>query len=222
MIVLAAQLVAWTFKFDKVTDLIGDSSHAPGLMLTLSRQPTRTSDIRSLVVSILVMVWALRIAGFLFLRVLVTGSDTRFDSIRSHFWSFKGFWIGTLDILALKRRSKSREADGLLPLHQFRLQPHGSGNEQMNPCETMPVLLVLLLRDVSIWQAKPGGAKRWLNSATNSPEMTIFKLHGDLAPLCPIRMSIVASKSVAISWLYSRDKFRASRGRHRGGRRKPV
>ncbi|KAH7101862.1 hypothetical protein BKA62DRAFT_167535 [Auriculariales sp. MPI-PUGE-AT-0066] len=56
----------------------------------------RTSDIRSLMVSILVMVWAFRIAGFLFLRVLVTGSDTRFDSIRSHFWSFKGFWIGQM------------------------------------------------------------------------------------------------------------------------------
>ncbi|KAJ2931823.1 hypothetical protein H1R20_g5270, partial [Candolleomyces eurysporus] len=33
--------------------------------------------------------------GFLLFRVLKMGSDTRFDDIRSHFWKFLGFWIGT-------------------------------------------------------------------------------------------------------------------------------
>ncbi|KAH7106028.1 DUF1295-domain-containing protein [Auriculariales sp. MPI-PUGE-AT-0066] len=87
--------VAWTFKFDKVTDLTGGSNFFLLALFTLLAGD-RTSDTRSLVVSILVMIWAVRIAGFLFLRVLVTGSDTRFDSIRSHFWSFMGFWIGQM------------------------------------------------------------------------------------------------------------------------------
>ncbi|OJT08232.1 hypothetical protein TRAPUB_869 [Trametes pubescens] len=34
--------------------------------------------------------------GFLLFRVLKTGSDTRFDDIRSHFFKFLGFWIGQI------------------------------------------------------------------------------------------------------------------------------
>lgn len=52
-------------------------------------------DARNIVASVLVMVWATRLAGFLLFRVLKMGSDTRFDDIRAHFWKFAGFWVGT-------------------------------------------------------------------------------------------------------------------------------
>ncbi|KAH7087286.1 hypothetical protein BKA62DRAFT_777688 [Auriculariales sp. MPI-PUGE-AT-0066] len=55
----SARLVAWTFKFDKVTDLTGGSNFYLLALFTLLAGD-RTSDIRSLVVSILVMVWAVR------------------------------------------------------------------------------------------------------------------------------------------------------------------
>ncbi|KAF8885037.1 hypothetical protein BD779DRAFT_1535146 [Infundibulicybe gibba] len=42
------------------------------------------------------MIWAVRISGFLLFRVLKTGSDTRFDHIRSHFFKFLGFWVGQI------------------------------------------------------------------------------------------------------------------------------
>lgn len=42
------------------------------------------------------MVWAARLAGFLLFRVLKTGSDTRFDEMRSHFFKFAGFWVGQI------------------------------------------------------------------------------------------------------------------------------
>ncbi|WWD22160.1 hypothetical protein CI109_106649 [Kwoniella shandongensis] len=42
------------------------------------------------------MIWASRLAGFLLFRVLKTGSDTRFDDIRSHFFKFAGFWAGQI------------------------------------------------------------------------------------------------------------------------------
>ncbi|KAH7059122.1 hypothetical protein BKA62DRAFT_837682 [Auriculariales sp. MPI-PUGE-AT-0066] len=71
----------------------------PGSLLGLQ-------NIRSLVVSILVMVWALRIAGFLFLRVLVTGSDTRFDSISVSLLELKGFWIVRLVHLSCQHVSE--------------------------------------------------------------------------------------------------------------------
>lgn len=90
-----------------------------------------TFHVRNVVASALVMVWASRLAGglcykvqlsafevlepcagFLLFRVLKTGSDRRFDDIRSHFFKFlgtsrfvndnqaltmsriSGFWIG--------------------------------------------------------------------------------------------------------------------------------
>jgi hypothetical protein len=62
---------------------------------------------RNIVASVLVMVWATRLAGecfcwpylrqnpiipagFLLFRVLKTGSDSRFNDIRSHFFKFLG------------------------------------------------------------------------------------------------------------------------------------
>ncbi|KAH7100522.1 hypothetical protein BKA62DRAFT_771547 [Auriculariales sp. MPI-PUGE-AT-0066] len=53
--ILTARLVAWTFKFDKVTDLTGGSNFFLLALFTLLAGD-RTLDIRSLVVSILVMV----------------------------------------------------------------------------------------------------------------------------------------------------------------------
>ncbi|KAK4686016.1 hypothetical protein P7C73_g4119, partial [Tremellales sp. Uapishka_1] len=51
---------------------------------------------RNIVASVLVMIWAARLGGFLLFRVLKTGSDTRFDEMRSHFFKFAGFWAGQI------------------------------------------------------------------------------------------------------------------------------
>ncbi|KAG5637688.1 hypothetical protein H0H81_003604 [Sphagnurus paluster] len=98
--------VAWTFKFDKVTDFTG---------------------VKVAVASVFVMVWATRIAGvlrkapetrtfvsnsmcagFLLYRVLKVGSDARFDEIRNSFFKFLAFWIGDTSfvffILVLTKR----------------------------------------------------------------------------------------------------------------------
>ncbi|TFY77043.1 hypothetical protein EWM64_g6969 [Hericium alpestre] len=107
--------IAWTFQFDKITDFTGGKiqflhprhAHQSSSFL-LGNKQTRsplalltllignTFYARNIVVSVLVMVWATRLAGFLLFRVLKTGSDTRFDDIRSHFLSFLGFWIGQI------------------------------------------------------------------------------------------------------------------------------
>ena len=48
---------------------------------------------RQLVASIFIAVWAARLSGFLFFRVLKTGKDDRFDDKRDRFFPFLGFWI---------------------------------------------------------------------------------------------------------------------------------
>ncbi|KAF8131827.1 DUF1295-domain-containing protein [Boletus edulis] len=96
LITLAYQLfgfaIAWTFQFDKITDLTGGSNFFILSLITLLLGQTFCA--RNLLTSIFVMLWAVRLASFLLFRVLRRGSDARFDSIRHHFWKFFGFWIG--------------------------------------------------------------------------------------------------------------------------------
>lgn len=73
------------------TDFAGGTNFAVLAVVTLalSGQP----DARQLVASVLLGVWALRLAGFLLFRVLRTGKDDRFDDKRDRFFPFLGFWL---------------------------------------------------------------------------------------------------------------------------------
>ena len=48
---------------------------------------------RQIVLTTFTALWAVRLASFLLIRVLIRGKDDRFDEMRSKFWSFLGFWI---------------------------------------------------------------------------------------------------------------------------------
>jgi len=83
--------IAFTLKFDKLTDLWGGTNFILIAILTLSLSGTTTA--RQIVTSIFLILWAARLAGFLFFRILKTGSDSRFDDKRDKFFSFLGFWV---------------------------------------------------------------------------------------------------------------------------------
>ncbi|OIW25910.1 DUF1295-domain-containing protein, partial [Coniochaeta ligniaria NRRL 30616] len=86
--------IAFSFKFDKLTDLAGGTNFILLSILTLSLSSSSSPpSTRQLVVSIFLSIWALRLSSFLFYRILKTGRDTRFDDKRDHFFSFLGFWI---------------------------------------------------------------------------------------------------------------------------------
>ncbi|KAJ7026290.1 DUF1295-domain-containing protein [Mycena alexandri] len=91
---LSGFAIAYTFQFDKITDLTGGSNFFILSLVTLL--VGGTFHVRNVVTSILVMVWAVRISGFLFFRVLMTGHDGRFDEIRRHFFRFLAFWIAQI------------------------------------------------------------------------------------------------------------------------------
>ncbi|KAJ6625015.1 DUF1295-domain-containing protein [Mycena sp. CBHHK59/15] len=91
---LSGFAIAYTLQIDKITDLTGGSNFFILALLTLLAG--NTFHTRNVVASVLVMVWAIRIAGFLFFRVLMTGTDGRFDEIRKHFFKFLGFWIAQI------------------------------------------------------------------------------------------------------------------------------
>lgn len=48
---------------------------------------------RQIVDSLFIMIWGLRLSGFLLFRILKTGKDDRFDDKRDKFFPFLGFWV---------------------------------------------------------------------------------------------------------------------------------
>ncbi|KAI0160688.1 hypothetical protein GGR57DRAFT_490334 [Xylariaceae sp. FL1272] len=84
-------LIAWTQKFDKLTDFAGGSNFALLAILTLSLNGSPTT--RSLVASLFLIIWAMRLSSFLLFRIVRTGKDDRFDDKRDKFFPFLGFWV---------------------------------------------------------------------------------------------------------------------------------
>jgi steroid 5-alpha reductase family enzyme len=54
---------------------------------------SQTYYTRQIIVTTCVILWGIRISGFLLYRILKTEEDKRFDEIRGNFFSFLGFWI---------------------------------------------------------------------------------------------------------------------------------
>jgi len=84
--------VAFSFKFDKLTDFAGGTNFVVLAILTLAFSENR-GGARNLVVSLFIIAWGARLSGFLLFRILKTGKDDRFDDKRDKFWSFLGFWV---------------------------------------------------------------------------------------------------------------------------------
>ncbi|RKF54497.1 putative 3-oxo-5-alpha-steroid 4-dehydrogenase protein [Golovinomyces cichoracearum] len=83
--------IAFSLKFDKLTDFAGGTNFALLAILTLLFSGKHHA--RQIVVSIFMILWALRLSMFLLFRIIKTGKDDRFDDKRDKFFPFLGFWI---------------------------------------------------------------------------------------------------------------------------------
>jgi len=83
-------LVANTFKTDKLTDLAYGITFVIVVNL-LFWQSKMTFFF--LLPTFLVSLWGLRLATYLFIRILKIKKDQRFNKIRQKFWSFLKFWL---------------------------------------------------------------------------------------------------------------------------------
>jgi steroid 5-alpha reductase family enzyme len=99
-------------------DLTGSITY---LSLTLLALFAGNSDPRALVIATLVVIWALRLGSFLFVRVKQDGSDGRFDELKHSFpmflmtWTLQGLWV-FLTLAAALAAITSAEAVPLGPL----------------------------------------------------------------------------------------------------------
>mmetsp|Transcript_49249 Transcript_49249/g.96606 ORF Transcript_49249/g.96606 Transcript_49249/m.96606 type:complete len:320 (-) Transcript_49249:431-1390(-) len=93
--------IANTFKFDKVTDFAGALNFTVNAVLVLI---LGQKYVRQLVLSIIVIIWALRLGSFLLYRVLKRGKDDRFDEMRNdcckffRFWVFQMIWVWVVSL----------------------------------------------------------------------------------------------------------------------------
>lgn len=81
---------AFIFKTDKLTDLSYSITFI-GLILYVFF--SRAYSIGSLILLIAVLIWAIRLGGFLFIRIRKQKKDDRFDTMRNSFFKFLGFWL---------------------------------------------------------------------------------------------------------------------------------
>ena len=85
-------LIAFRKQSDKFTDFAYSAS-----FITVSLVILAVSEHRTLLLylmSAMVLLWALRLGGFLVYRIRKSGRDTRFDELRPHFFKFLKFWLG--------------------------------------------------------------------------------------------------------------------------------
>jgi len=91
---------AYLFQTEKFFDLTGSLTYITlvGVAVCYSRYSIDL-DGRSILLAVLVIIWALRLGAFLFGRIQKAGKDDRFDEIKPSFfrflnvWTIQGLWI---------------------------------------------------------------------------------------------------------------------------------
>ena len=105
LIVFAIQWVlfipAYLFRTEKFFDLAGSVTYifAVSFVFYKSNDDLLSYDIGSLILSMVIIFWALRLGSFLFLRIKKDGEDKRFRKIKPSFtrffmtWTLQGTWV---------------------------------------------------------------------------------------------------------------------------------
>jgi steroid 5-alpha reductase family enzyme len=92
-----AFIPSWVLKTEKFYDLTGSITY-----LTVTISALRLSgalDLRAWLVAGMVIIWAVRLGSFLFIRVIKRGKDARFDELKTSFprflmtWTLQGLWV---------------------------------------------------------------------------------------------------------------------------------
>jgi steroid 5-alpha reductase family enzyme len=95
------QWVMFTFSYlnqtEKYYDLTGSLTYIS--MTVLAILLSQNVDARSILLLVMIMIWAGRLGSFLFLRIKKAGKDGRFDTLKTSFirfltaWTTQGLWV---------------------------------------------------------------------------------------------------------------------------------
>lgn len=96
----AAYIPAFIFKTEKFYDLTGSFTYILAILFALySTNSSQGLDLGSLIIGAAIIIWAVRLGSFLFMRIHKDKKDGRFDSIKTSFsqffmtWTLQGMWV---------------------------------------------------------------------------------------------------------------------------------
>jgi steroid 5-alpha reductase family enzyme len=91
---LLIQLVFFVFAAIRKTDQVTDLSYGLSfVILAVIACFQANFAIPAIILTIVITIWGVRLAGFLFIRIRKLKKDNRFDGIRDNFWKFAQFWL---------------------------------------------------------------------------------------------------------------------------------
>ena len=124
VICIGMQWIAWipaSFgKTERFYDLTGGLTYLTVVGFSLwAGSQSEPPSVRELIVSLLVVIWSLRLSSFLYLRIHRTGKDGRFDQLKTspiRFlvpWTLQGLWVFLTMIVVIVINSQSDSASAL-------------------------------------------------------------------------------------------------------------
>jgi len=106
-IIFIPSFINKTEKFFDITGTLGYISVLITSSYLAIRLSPDTLELRSLIVILFILTWTLRLGSFLFIRIIKSGADTRFDEVKKVFskfliwWSISALWVFLTSVNAL-------------------------------------------------------------------------------------------------------------------------
>jgi steroid 5-alpha reductase family enzyme len=100
-------LPAYIFQTEKFYDLSGGLTYITVVIFSLVATSDEAINPASLIIAIFIVIWAIRLSSFLFLRISKDGEDKRFRSIKPNLtqffmtWTLQGMWVSLCSMCAL-------------------------------------------------------------------------------------------------------------------------
>ena len=124
VICIGVQWVAWIpasmAETERFYDLTGGLTYLTVVGFSLwAGSQSEAPSLRELIVSLLVVIWALRLSSFLYFRIHRTGKDGRFDQLKTspiRFlvpWTIQGLWVFLTMIVVIVINSQADSAPAL-------------------------------------------------------------------------------------------------------------
>ncbi|MGB5326566.1 MAG: DUF1295 domain-containing protein [Pseudomonadales bacterium] len=114
---------AWLFKSEKFYDLAGSATYL--FVIAIAWLFAGDQSALQTTIAVCVVVWALRLGSFLFLRIMQDKKDRRFDRIKHNAprffltWTLQGLWVSFTAAAALAAIASNRAAVEFGPLAIF-------------------------------------------------------------------------------------------------------
>ncbi len=106
-----AFIPSWLLHTEKFYDLTGGVTYVALMLYILAILPGAPA--RALLLGVLISVWAMRLSGFLFMRISKDGFDRRFDKIKTNFgrlfvtWNLQALWVSITAAAAMAAMSSA-------------------------------------------------------------------------------------------------------------------